>query len=66
MRVGGYNLGASHKDVLHFSVRGVECSNMRRESSNSLVCVFGDPMITADLGKVSIALSTIPFFLSEI
>lgn len=52
VRVGGYNLGATQKDVLHFSVRGVKCSNVKRESSSSLVCVFGDPVVTADLGKV--------------
>lgn len=52
MRVGGYNLGTTHEDVLHFSVRGVKCLNMKRESSSSLVCIFGDPVVTVDMGKV--------------
>ena len=52
MRVDGYNLGGSYEDVVYFSVKGVECSNMRWESSTTLICVSGDPLITADLGKV--------------
>ena len=48
----GYNLGSSRDDIVAFSVRGVECSTMRRESSNSLLCVSGDPAITTDLGTV--------------
>ena len=52
VRVMGYNLGSSRDDIVSFSVRGVECSTMRRESSNSLVCVSGDPAITTDLGAV--------------
>lgn len=52
MRIMGYNLGSSRDDIVAFSIRGVACSTMRRESSNSLVCVSGDPAITADSGAV--------------
>ncbi len=48
----GYNLGASADDVVFFSVRGVECLTLRRESSNGLSCVFGDAAVTSDLGQV--------------
>eukprot|EP00903_Cladosiphon_okamuranus_P011622 g10931.t1 len=51
VRVEGYNLGVSIDDVVSFSVRGVECLTLRRESSNSLSCVFGDAAVTSDLGK---------------
>lgn len=52
MHVEGYNLGASVEDVVLFSVRGVECLALRRESSNDLRCVFGDATVTSDLGQV--------------
>ena len=52
VHVEGYNLGASADDVVSFSVRGVECLTLRRESSNSLSCVFGDATVTSDLGEV--------------
>lgn len=48
----GYNLGSSSDDIVLFSIRGVECSTMRRESSNSLLCVSGDPAIATNLGAV--------------
>ncbi|CAN0092827.1 unnamed protein product, partial [Ectocarpus sp. 13 AM-2016] len=49
--VEGYNLGTSIDDVASFSVKGVECPTRRRESSNTLVCVLGDPAVTIDLGE---------------
>lgn len=52
VHVEGYNLGASIDDIVFFSVRGVECLTIRRESSNSLRCVFGDERVTSDLGEV--------------
>lgn len=52
MHVEGYNLGASVDDIVFFSVRGVECLTMRRESSNSISCVFGHEIIASDLGEV--------------
>lgn len=52
VRVEGYNLGVSADDVVFFSVRGVECLTLKRESSNSLSCVFGDATVTSDLGEV--------------
>lgn len=52
MHVEGYNLGASVDDIVLFSVRGVECLTMRRESSNSVSCVFGNEIVTSDLGAV--------------
>lgn len=52
VQVSGYNLGASLDDVVSFSIRGVECSNLRRESSNRLLCVSGDLAIT-NLGEVN-------------
>lgn len=52
VRVMGYNLGSSRNDIVSFSIRGVDCSTLRRESSNSLVCVSGSPVITTDLGAV--------------
>lgn len=52
VRVMGYNLGSSRDDIVSLSIRGVECSTLRRESSNSLVCVSGSPAITTDLGAV--------------
>ncbi|CAM9559829.1 unnamed protein product, partial [Ectocarpus sp. 4 AP-2014] len=51
VRVEGYNLGTSIDDVASFSVKGVECPTRRRESSNTLVCVLGDPAVTSDLGE---------------
>lgn len=53
VHVSGYNLGASMDDIVSFSIRGVECSTLKRESSNSLVCVSGHPALTVDLGKVN-------------
>lgn len=52
VRVEGYNLGTSIDDAASFSVKGVECPTRRRESSNTLVCVLGDPAVTSDLGEV--------------
>lgn len=52
VRVEGYNLGTSIDDVASLSVKGVECPTRRRESSNTLVCVLGDPTVTSDLGEV--------------
>ncbi|CAM9888983.1 unnamed protein product [Scytosiphon promiscuus] len=49
--VEGYNLGASAEDIVYFAIRGVECRTLRRDSSNSLVCVLGDPTVADDLGK---------------
>lgn len=52
VRVEGYNLGASAEDVVYFGIRGVECRSLKRESSNTLVCVLGDPIVAGDLGEV--------------
>lgn len=60
VRVEGYNLGASAEDVVYFAIRGVECRSLRRDSSNSLACVLGDPTVTGDLGEVGNAVLRSP------
>lgn len=52
VRVMGYNLGATVNDIVMVSIRGVKCSTLRRESSNSLACVSGHPALTVDNGEV--------------
>lgn len=52
VQVIGYYLGTSAGDIETFSIRGIECTNFRRESSNNLLCMSGHPTLTADLGKV--------------
>lgn len=52
VRVMGYNLGASLDDVVSLSIKGVDCPTLRRESSNSLLCVSGDPVIATNSGAV--------------
>lgn len=52
VRVIGYNLGANVDDIVMLSIRGVKCSTLRRESSNSLFCVSGHPALTMDNGEV--------------
>lgn len=44
-------------DIIMLSIRGVQCTNLRRESSNSLLCVSGHPTLSVDGGKVNVFIS---------
>ncbi|CAM9958963.1 unnamed protein product, partial [Discosporangium mesarthrocarpum] len=55
-RVVGYNLGTELEDILHLSIRGVNCTTLYHESSNSLSCVSGHPeLIRNGGGEIAIA-----------
>lgn len=52
VQVTGYNFGTGVGDIVFLSIRGVECPTVKRESSNSISCTTGHPILTEDKGKV--------------
>lgn len=65
VRVRGFNFGKAANDIISFSIKGVECSTLRHESSTSLLCASGHPIVTGDGEEVIFISATRLSYLHE-